>query len=300
MRYLYFPGCSLRSTGRAYEESFVAVMKALEAEVRELDDWNCCGATAYMAIDQSQAFALAARNLSLAEAQQNNGAAPQLIAPCSACYLVLSKTQHYLNEYSEMGDLVRKGLRVAGLNYDGRVVVRHPLDVLLNDVGIEAIKACVARPLENLIVACYYGCQVVRPYANFDDRHDPVSMDRLLAAVGAKTIDWPLKTRCCGGSLTGTIPEVGYRLNHIILREAQKRGAHVVATACPLCQFNLECLQDKMNVRFDEHVDMPTAYFTQLIGLALGLPGDVLGLKRLFVPLRLNAHAAEEAIDARN
>jgi heterodisulfide reductase subunit B len=125
-------------------------------------------------------------------------------------------------------------------------------------------------------------------------------MDRLMKAIGAETIDWPLKTRCCGGSLTGTIPDVGYRLNHIILREAQKRNAMVVSTACPLCQFNLECLQDKMNARFDEKVDMPTAYFTQLMGVALGLPGNVLGLKRLFVPLRLNASASGEVAHARD
>ncbi len=300
MQYLYFPGCSLHSTGRAYEESFLAVMKALEVELRELDDWNCCGATSYMAIDQSCAFALAARNLALAEAQNSNGQPPQLIAPCSACFLVLNKTRKYLNEYSEIGDHVRQGLRDVGLAYDGRVVVRHPLDVLQNDIGIESIQARVRRPLQDLSVACYYGCQVVRPYAAFDKQDDPQSMDCLMKAIGAQTIDWPLKTRCCGGSLTGTIPEVGYRLNHIILREAQKRGADVVATACPLCQFNLECLQDKMNGLFDEKVDMPTAYFTQLLGVALGLPGDVLGLKRLFVPLRLKTRTGGEVTHARD
>ncbi len=300
MRYLYYPGCSLRSTGRAYEESFLAVMKALDVDIRELDDWNCCGATAYMAIDQSRAFALAARNLALAEAECTNGDKSQLIAPCSACYLVLSKTQRYLNEYAEIGDRVRKGLLAAGLAYDGRVVVRHPLDVLLNDIGVGAIRDRVRQPLKGLTVASYYGCQVVRPYATFDDQYNPISMDRLMTTIGAATIDWPLKTRCCGGSLTGTIPDVGYRLSHIVLREAQKRGATVVATACPLCQFNLECLQDKMNARFDEKVDMPTAYFTQLMGVALGLPGDVLGLKRLFVPLRLKASASGEVAHARD
>lgn len=300
MQYLYYPGCSLRSTGRAYEESLLAVMKSLDVELRELDDWNCCGATAYMAIDQTCAFALAARNLALAEADTTNGNKPQLIAPCSACYLVLSKTQRYLNEHSELGDRVRAGLRDVGLNYEGRVIVRHPLDVLLNDVGLDTIRARVREPLENTAVACYYGCQVVRPYATFDDQHNPMSMDHLMRAVGADTINWPLKTRCCGGSLTGTIPEVGYKLNHIILHEAQNRGATVVATACPLCQFNLECLQDKMNARFDAKVDMPTAYFTQLLGVALGLPGDVLGLKRLFVPLRLKSCAGAEVLHARN
>lgn len=299
MRYLYYPGCSLHSTGRAYEESFVAVMRALDVEMRELDDWNCCGATAYMAIDQGQAVALAARNLALAEQQSGDGAAPQLIAPCAACYLVLSKARRYLDEYSELGDRVRDGLRSAGLGYTGRVVVRHPLDVLINDVGLDAIRERVRHPLAGLPVACYYGCQVVRPYATFDDQHNPMSMDRLLRAAGATTLDWPLKTRCCGGSLTGTIVDVGLRLNHIILREAHRRGAAAIATACPLCQFNLECLQDKIRARYADAAAVPTAYFTQLLGVALGLPGDVLGLKRLFVPLRLARASGAEVSDVR-
>jgi heterodisulfide reductase subunit B len=299
MRYLYYPGCSLHSTGRAYEESFVAVMRALDVEMRELDDWNCCGATAYMAIDQGQAVALAARNLALAEQQSGDGAAPQLIAPCAACYLVLSKARHYLDEYSELGDRVRDGLRSAGLGYTGRAVVRHPLDVLISDVGLDVIRDRVRHPLAGLPVACYYGCQVVRPYATFDDQHNPMSMDRLLRAAGATTLDWPLKTRCCGGSLTGTIVDVGLRLNHIILREAQRRGAAAIATACPLCQFNLECLQDKIRARYADAAAVPTAYFTQLLGVALGLPGDVLGLKRLFVPLRLARASGAEASDVR-
>ncbi|HEY3416517.1 MAG TPA: CoB--CoM heterodisulfide reductase iron-sulfur subunit B family protein [Armatimonadota bacterium] len=283
MNYLYFPGCSLKCTGRHYEESLLAVFKALDITLTELDDWNCCGATAYMAIDEEKAFALAARNLAIAEEQgdaQRQGPA-QVLAPCSACYLVLSKAQHYMEEKPELGRLIRTALKSAQMDYTGRVVVRHPLDVLVNDYGLDKVTAHVNKPLKGLKVACYYGCQVVRPYATFDDQHNPMTMDQLLQALGAETIDWPLKTRCCGGSLTGTIQDVGVRLNYILLREAKRRGANVIATACPLCQFNLECFQDKM----DADVSLPTAYFTQLMGLAYGIPGQQLGLQRLFVPL---------------
>ncbi|MHB9025308.1 MAG: CoB--CoM heterodisulfide reductase iron-sulfur subunit B family protein [Armatimonadota bacterium] len=287
MNYLYFPGCSLKGTGRHYEESLLEVFKALEIGLEELDDWNCCGATAYMAIDEEKAFALAARNLAIAEEQgdaQHKGPA-QVLAPCSACYLVLSKAQHYMEENPKLGRSIRTALKAAQMEYTGRVQIRHPLDVLVNDYGLEKLTAQTAKPLKGMKVACYYGCQIIRPYATFDDQHNPTTMDEVLQALGAETIDWPLKTRCCGGSLTGTIQDVGGRLNYILLHEARRRGANVIATACPLCQFNLECFQDTMPQFGNDDVSIPAVYFTQLMGLALGIPGKQLGLQRLFVPL---------------
>lgn len=284
MKYLYYPGCSLKSTSRAYEESVLAAFKALDVELKELKDWNCCGATAYMAVDEMKSFALAARNLALAEQQGNEK--PTLIAPCSGCYLVLSKTQHYLEEYSEVSHTIDEALQAAQLNYNRRVHVRHPLDILINEIGVQAIVKKVRKSLAGLRVACYYGCQIVRPYAAFDDQVNPMTMDHLLRALGAETVAWPLKTRCCGGALMGTLPEVGVPLSYILLKEAQKRGADVVATACPLCQFNLECYQDKMSQQFKDKIELPVAYFTQLLGLALGITERQLGLHRLLVPLQ--------------
>ncbi len=284
MKYLYYPGCSLKGTNRAYEESVLAAFQALAIEVEELEDWNCCGATAYMAVDEMKSFALAARNLALAE-RQGKADGPTLMAPCSGCYLVLSKTQHYLAEYSEVSRTIDGALQAARLNYSRKVHVRHPLDILINEVGIQTIAQQVRRPLAGLKVACYYGCQIVRPYAAFDDQVNPTTMDRLIRALGAETVDWPLKTRCCGGSLMGTLPEVGVPLSYILLKEAQKRGADVVATACPLCQFNMECYQDKMSQQFKQRLEIPVVYFTQLLGLALGVPERRLGMHRLLVPM---------------
>lgn len=284
MKYLYYPGCSLKGTNRAYEESVLAAFQALAIEVEELEDWNCCGATAYMAVDEMKSFALAARNLALAE-RQSRADGPTLMAPCSGCYLVLSKTQHYLEEYSEVSRTIDGALQAARLSYSRKVHVRHPLDMLINEVGVQTIAQKVRQPLAGLKVACYYGCQIVRPYAAFDDQVNPTTMDRLIRALGAETVDWPLKTRCCGGSLMGTLQEVGVPLSYILVKEAQKRGADVVATACPLCQFNLECYQDKMNKQFKDKLQLPIAYFTQLLGLALGVPERRLGLHRLLIPL---------------
>ena len=274
MKFTYFPGCSLKGSGRAYEESLLAVCKQLGVELEELDDWNCCGATAYMAVSERQAFGLAARNLALAEQKPH-----ELIAPCSACYMVLKKTQKYVAEYPQIGQEVHEALGRGGLKYAGTAGIRHPLDVLVNDIGLDAIKKQVKMPLKGFKVAPYYGCQIVRPYADFDDQHNPVLMDKLFKALGAEVVKYPLKTRCCGGSLTGTLPEAGLGMSFHLLREAQRRGANVLATVCPLCQFNLDAYQDEM-CRKREPVHMPIVYFTQLMGLAFGLDAKKLGLHR--------------------
>ena len=283
-KYSYFPGCSLKGIGRSYEESLLPVFRALDIELEELDDWNCCGATAYMAIDEVKACVMASRNLAIAEKMGHK----ELLAPCSACYLVLNKTKHYLHDSPAVHQVLDQALKVGNLTYSGNVPVKHPLEVLVNTVGLDAIKKKVKRPLTGLKVAPYYGCQIVRPYATFDDQYNPTTMDRLLEAIGCTVVNFPLKTRCCGGSLTGTLPEPGLLCSYIILREAIKRGAEVIATVCPLCQFNLDAYHDKIAAKW-EPARIPSVYFTQLMGLAFGLSERELGLQRAFIrmaPLR--------------
>lgn len=296
MKYLYYPGCSLKCSGRAYEESLLPVFRAVGAALDELPDWNCCGATSYMSVNEESAFSLALRNLCLAERHGGMDGAPvDLVAPCAACYLVLNKAQHHLADYPQASQRMLDRFGTAGLRYAGRVRVRHPLDVLLNDVGLDAVRAQVRRPLLGLKVACYYGCQLVRPYATFDDQHRPTTMDRLMIALGAQPVDWPLKTRCCGGTLTGTIQDVGLRLNELLLDEAKRRGADAVATACPLCQFNLECQESREAPREGGRGRLPITYFTQLVGLAFGIPERELGLQRSLVPVQPALAALEGA-----
>lgn len=282
-KYLYYPGCSLHSTGRSYEESMLSVFRHLGVEVEELKDWNCCGATSYASIDEMQAFSLAARNLAIAEKQTDKTDPPQLLAPCNACYLVLTKTQKYMHAYPHVKERVDKALASAEMNYRGTTKVRHPLDVIINDIGLASVTSAVKNNLKGLRVACYYGCQIVRPFAEFDDQHNPMTMDKLVHALGGESVPWPLKTACCGGSLTGTIPGAGLPLNRTILLEARKRGAEMICTCCPLCQFNLECFQEKINAAYDEHIHIPIMYFTQLMGVALGLSEKELGIQRLFI-----------------
>jgi NAD-dependent dihydropyrimidine dehydrogenase PreA subunit len=203
MKYSYFPGCSLKGTGRAYEESLLPVMKELGAELVELDDWNCCGATAYMAVDEVKACVMASRNLAIAE----KAGYKELLAPCSACYTVLNKTKHYLHESPSVETVIQTALKQANLTYGGNVPVRHPLDVLVNDIGLAEIKKHVKQPLKGLKVAPYYGCQIVRPYSTFDDQYNPTSMDRLLEAI----VRIGFYICHCGHNIAGMVdcPEVG-------------------------------------------------------------------------------------------
>ena len=274
--YLYFPGCTMKATGVAYEESVLTLFRLLDLPLEELDDWNCCGATSYMSIDERAAFVLSGRNLSLA-----HQAGPRdLVVPCTACFLMLRKTQEYVRKYPAIRQEVEGALQHAGIPPMGPVRVRHPLDVLYSDVGVERIRALATRRWHGGRVACYYGCQALRPYAEADQAYNPMRMDELLQAVGVPTVDYPLKTKCCGGSLTGTIHQVGVRLNYILLKEAVRRGAQGVATMCSLCQFNLDAYQSEMREEAHEVFDVPVVYFTQILGWALGGDFRSLGLHR--------------------
>jgi heterodisulfide reductase subunit B len=295
MKYIYYSGCALKASGKPYEESLHAVLKKLDVPFEELKDWNCCGATTYMSIDEMKAFALAGRNLAMAE-HQNGSTDVHLMAPCSACYLVLTKAQNYINTNAAIGAKVRQALSEVGLNYEGKATIRHPLDILVNDVGLERIKKEVKRQLKGLRVVSYYGCQIVRPFKQFDDPRDPMTMDALVKTLGATPVDWALKTRCCGGNLINTIHEVGLRLSFHLLKEAERLKADVMLTVCPLCQFNLECYRKEMETHYGERLNIPVIYFTQLLGLALGIPERELGLHRSLLPLTYKQKLGKEEL----
>lgn len=284
MNYVYYPGCSLKGGGKAYEESMLAVFEELNLKVAEIDDWNCCGATAYMAVDETKAFALAARNLALAEK-----IGTEIVAPCSACYLGLEKTRMGLEENPELKKEVKKALAQIGCDYQGNLKIRHPLDILVNDVGVKTIAEHVKKPLKGLKLAAYYGCQIVRPYSSFDDQQNPRSMEAVLEALGAEMVPFAPKTKCCGGSLTGTMPEVGMRLCYQLLREAKRQGADLIVTVCPLCQFNLDAYQGDIAAKY-ENVNVPVVYFTQMMAHAFGLPPAKAALFRSIVSAESVVH----------
>ena len=275
--YLYFPGCSLKGSGAPYEKSLLAVFGVLGQGLKELPDWNCCGATAYLSVDQDMAVAMAARNLAIAEKLDGR----DVVAPCSGCYLSLAKAKATLEEAPDVRARVTAALAKAGLPYEGRTVVRHPLDVLLRDVGPEALKKHVVRPLKNFRVAPYYGCAILRPYPAVPSPQAPHSLEDRCRIVGAPPVDYPHKSRCCGGMLTAGVQSVGLRLVEILLCEAKAADVDALVTTCPLCQYNLEVYQDRICKTKGGDVHLPILYFTQLLGMAFGLDDHALGMDQL-------------------
>jgi len=282
MRYTYYPGCSLHATGVAYDKSIRAVFDRLGAELVELDDWNCCGATAYMSVRKTVAYAISARNLALAAKVGDD-----VVAPCSACYYVLNRTREALGEQPELRANVGAALAEAGLELGLDTPVRHPLEVLLSDIGVDRIVAAQTHSIAEFRPACYYGCQIVRPYPALDEDPElPTAMERLFTALGATPVDYPPKVRCCGGMLVATFPEVARQLSEELLGWAQERGANCIVTVCPLCQANL----DLLNVGHQKNgspAQIPVLYFTQLIGLALGCSPKEVGVQHGLAPVTI-------------
>lgn len=301
--YLFYPGCSMQRSARPYLDSLRAIQSDLGMQLEEVEDWNCCGATEYGAVHRWAAYALVGRNLALGQQQASFGVrsaerpgvnsaerpSQTLVAGCSACYLNLSKTDYYMRTNTEVQGMVNQALAAGGLRYDpGALQVRHLLDVITNDVGLEAVRARVVRPLTGLRVAPYYGCLLSRP--DFDHRLDdyeyPVCLDRLLAALGATVVDFPLKTHCCSGHMTQISPPVAYELIRRLVDGATQARADLMATLCPMCQLNLDAFQGDMNAHFKTEYHMPVIYFTQLMGLAFGHEPVELGLGKEFVDAR--------------
>lgn len=286
-KYLFYPGCSLQRNARAYMDSITAIREFIGTEFEEIQDWNCCGATEYIAVHHLAAYALVGRNLALA-AQQVNGT-HTVMAACSACYLNLAKTESYLQHDAQLAHQVNTALDAGGLHYTpGTVRVRHLLDIVVNDVGIETIKAQVVRPLKGLRVAPYYGCMIARPDRDnrWDNVEHPVALDKLMKALGAEVIDFPMKTHCCGGHMTQINLPVAYELIRRLIHGAAEYRADVMVTLCPMCQLNLDAYQAEMNRYFHTNYQVPIIYFTQLMGLAFGLEAEALGLGKEFVDPR--------------
>lgn len=281
MKYAYFPGCSIHASAREYEMAAQAVNKQLDVEFVEIPEWNCCGSIdAVHAYNPLLSVSLAARNLALAESMSMD-----VVTLCSACFFTLSRANNLLREDSAIKARVDKAINDAGLKYTGGVKVRHHLDILTNDVGLDKIRQQVKTPLKGLKVAPYYGCLVVRPMGiqRFDDPEHPMSMDRIVEALGAEAVYYQDKTRCCGASLVITDEEVMMEMTKSPLLTAKNAQADCLVTPCPMCHFNLDAKQKDIESHFKIDIGLPVLYITQLMGLAFGLPPKELGLHRNMV-----------------
>jgi heterodisulfide reductase subunit B len=183
-----------------------------------------------------------------------------------------------MGEDPKLRRTVNAALGATGIQYQGGARVRHLLEVIVNEVGEGKVKARIKKPLTNLMVAPYYGCQLTRPFGEIDDKEFPTILDKLLSWVGAKPVDFPLKTKCCGGMLMMTNEDVALGLTRNLLNSARQNGAECFATVCPLCHINLEAYQGNVNKLFGMDFNIPILYFTQLLGLAFGFPGKSLGV----------------------
>ena len=278
MKTVFYPGCTLKSAA-GYQESIEAVLEALEMEVPEVEDWNCCGATAYFSLDEMAALVLPARVMAIAEEM----GADQVVTPCNACYATLRKARAILAEEEDLKEKVNKALGIEGKLYRGRIQVRHLLDFFMEPQVRDTWKARIQRPLKELSVAPYYGCQYTRPQTDGEDHPErPVTLDSFLEDLGARVVDFTAKTYCCGAAQMVAHEDACLPLVKRILLDARQKGAQAVVAICPLCQFNLDAPQAKLNIG-----EMPVVYFTQLLGLAMGLEERNLGLKKLLVPFKV-------------
>jgi len=277
----------MQRNAKPYLDSLKALEGKLDIELIEIEDWNCCGATEYSAINRTASHALVGRNL--AQAQTMSNGTKDLVAACSSCYLNLQKTDHYMQEDASFRDRINDALSAGGLHYDpGTIDVRHALDVLFNDVGLEKIKEQVVKPLKGLRVAAYYGCMIVRPDVNkkFDNPEYPDVLEQLMSALGAEVVDFPMKTHCCSGHMTQISGETAYELIRRLVYGATQYEADMLVALCPMCQLNVDAYQAETNRFFNTNYAMPILYFTQLMALAFGVDVREIGIGKEFVDPR--------------
>ncbi|AGW12924.1 CoB--CoM heterodisulfide reductase iron-sulfur subunit B family protein [Megalodesulfovibrio gigas] len=276
--YAYYPGCSGLGSSKEYEQSTRAVLKALGLEVQEIPDWSCCGSTPAHTVDHRLSSALAGRNLAQAERM---GDMAGVITPCPSCLTNLKNAAHHLHEpafRAEVNKLLDRPINTV-------LPVKSVLQAIYEDVGPAAIKARVVRPLSSLKLAPYYGCIMNRPphIMQFDHHEHPVAMDELMEAIGANVVQFPLKVECCGASYGVARNDIVMKLSGKLLDTAADRGANAMVTACPLCQMNLDLRQGQINSANRTRHRTPVFYFTQLLGLALGMSEKEVGLDMLSV-----------------
>jgi heterodisulfide reductase subunit B len=290
MKFGYFPGCSQKGSAREYELSLKRVIERLGVTFEELSDWSCCGATSAHATNHRLSNALAMRNVMLAEHQ----GLENLIAPCAACYnrLIVSK-----NECKNHPELKRDAEELLSATLRNEISVLNILELFMR-IGLDKIVENRLCELSELIVACYYGCLLVRPaeITKFDDAEMPTSMEKIVEATGAKTVDWNYKVECCGAAHSIARRDIVVDLSKKIIDDAVLHGANVIVVACPMCHTNLDMRQRVMKRVYAGHKEFPVLYLTELIGLSMGMSKKELGIDLHYVDFKYDEHAMTKTV----
>lgn len=273
MKLAYYPGCSLHSTAIEYDLSTKKVCEALGVELVEVKDWICCGSSPAHQSDELMSVALPAKILSLVRETDD---LKEVCAPCVSCYSRLRFAQESMKDESVKRDVEE----IIDAKYPEDVKVLHALDVIVEKVGTEAVKKKVVRPLAGIKVACYYGCLMTRPpkVTGKQQFENPTYMESVMEAIGLETVDWNMKTFCCGAGFALTQTGVVLELTKKILADAESAGADVISLGCPLCHINLDGRQQQINKKFKTNFNIPIFYFTELMGLAMGIDAKELGV----------------------
>lgn len=273
MKIAYYPGCSLHSAGIEFDASTRKVCRALGVDLVEVRDWICCGSSPAHQCDELMSIALPAKNLALTARTDN---LKQVCAPCASCYSRLKFAQNRMAD----PDLKKDVEQVIDDKFPQDIEVLQILDVVIDKIGTEAVKNKVVKNLNGIKVACYYGCLLTRPpkITGKKDFENPTDMESVIEAIGAEPIDWNMKTFCCGAGFLLTQTEVVLELTKKILADANAAGADIIAVSCPLCHANLDARQQQINKKFGTNFKIPIFYFTELMGIAMGIKAKELGV----------------------
>ena len=276
MKYALFLGCTIPVRGQNYEMSARKVAEALGIEFVDVPEFSCCGFPA-KSVDFMTSLLMSARNMAIAEEKGLD-----ILTLCNACTVTLVEAQEEFRKHPELLEEVNKKLTRIGKKYTGKVKVRHFARFLYEEYGVEKLKEHVKRPLENLNLAAHYGCHFIRPsevYEEFDDPEHPVSLDRLIEATGARSVNYMEKEKCCGGGILGIKEEDALKMTKEKLDEVKKVNADAMISICPFCSIMYEGSQKKIEKLFETEYGIPVLYYPQVLGLAMGFTPEEMGFK---------------------
>lgn len=278
--YAFYPGCSSQKGASAsnFLTSIDVVCEKLDVKLNEIPDWNCCGASiGYGEGGELPRLAISARNLALAE-QHLPG--QDMVSVCPACWLAQRETAERLHESDSLLAETNEALKEAGLNLKNQVKSRHFVEVLIEDIGWDALKAPVVKQLEGIKFAGYVGCQTNRPFGIVGESFEnPMYLDKMIEMVGAEAVPYDQKVTCCGGALAFSEPDKAQKQIRDIVESAYDHGAEMIVTPCQLCQANVEIYQSEINKKQGTKFSMPVVYYSQLMTLAYGGTAEQAGLK---------------------